>query len=157
MQGLKLNHVVKGATCHFYWCRGPFSIYGWARSQPMREDITYVTSSLIGWDLAQPFIENGLFCKFLYDTHTSCQLIKKILADTLHVTPIHSKPILGGRSSVELRAIPQKLYDRSEVFENYIFENTATSPRGQWVNVIPWTAIDSTIIMSPVTNHCLYE
>ena len=25
-----------------------FSIYGWARSQPMREDVTYATSSLIG-------------------------------------------------------------------------------------------------------------
>ena len=29
-----------------FW--GLFSIYGWARSQPMREDVTYVTSSLIG-------------------------------------------------------------------------------------------------------------
>ena len=34
--------------------QGPFSIYGWIRFQLMREDITYVTSSLIGWDLAQP-------------------------------------------------------------------------------------------------------
>ena len=35
-----------------------FSIYGWARSQPMREDVTYITSTLIGWCLAQPKIEN---------------------------------------------------------------------------------------------------
>ena len=35
----------------FTWA--PFSIYGWAWSQPLREDVTYVTSSLIGWDLAQ--------------------------------------------------------------------------------------------------------
>ena len=30
---------------------GLFSIYGWVKSQPVREDITYLTSSLIGWDL----------------------------------------------------------------------------------------------------------
>ena len=38
------------------WCRrkeihiilGLFSIYGWVRSYPMREDVTHVTSSLIG-------------------------------------------------------------------------------------------------------------
>ena len=28
--------------------QGLFSVYVWARSQPMREDITYVMSSLIG-------------------------------------------------------------------------------------------------------------
>ena len=33
------------------------AIYGWARYQPMREDVTCVTSSLIGWYLAQPMIE----------------------------------------------------------------------------------------------------
>ena len=46
---------------HFEWCHlgvGPFSILGWARSEPMREDITYVTSSLIGSDRALPQIEN---------------------------------------------------------------------------------------------------
>ena len=31
-----------------------FSIYEGARFQPMREDITYVMSSLIGWELNQP-------------------------------------------------------------------------------------------------------
>ena len=30
-----------------------FYIHGWARYQPMQEDITYVTSSLIGWYLTQ--------------------------------------------------------------------------------------------------------
>ena len=30
-----------------------FSIYGWTRSQPIRNDGTKATSSLIGWDLAQ--------------------------------------------------------------------------------------------------------
>ena len=34
-----------------------FSVNGWARPQPMREDVTYVTSSLTGCDLAQPLIE----------------------------------------------------------------------------------------------------
>ena len=34
--------------------QAPFSIYGWARSQPMSEDVTYVMSSLIGRDIAQP-------------------------------------------------------------------------------------------------------
>ena len=34
-----------------------FAINGRARSQPIREDVTYVTSSLIGRYLAQPFIE----------------------------------------------------------------------------------------------------
>ena len=29
----------------------PFTVYGWARSEPMREDVTYITSALIGWDL----------------------------------------------------------------------------------------------------------
>ena len=33
---------------------GPFYIYVLARSQPMSEDVTYVTSSLIGWVPAQP-------------------------------------------------------------------------------------------------------
>ena len=33
----------------------PFSIYGWVRSEPMGEDVTYVTSSLVGSDLAQPY------------------------------------------------------------------------------------------------------
>ena len=37
---------------------GPISICGCARFQPMIEDITYVTSSLISWDLALPWIEN---------------------------------------------------------------------------------------------------
>ena len=32
---------------------GLFPIYILARSKPMREDVTNVTSSLIGWDLAQ--------------------------------------------------------------------------------------------------------
>ena len=31
--------------CH----RVPFSIYGWARSHPIGEGVTYVTSSLVGW------------------------------------------------------------------------------------------------------------
>ena len=30
------------------WSVGHFSIYSWASSQPMREDVTYVTSYLIG-------------------------------------------------------------------------------------------------------------
>ena len=30
-----------------------FSIYGWARHWPVRGDVSYVTSSLTGWDLAQ--------------------------------------------------------------------------------------------------------
>ena len=34
--------------------QGLSSIYGIARSQPMREDVTYVTSSPIGRDLAGP-------------------------------------------------------------------------------------------------------
>ena len=34
---------------------GLFSIYGLARYQPMREDVTYVTSSLIGWYLVKPY------------------------------------------------------------------------------------------------------
>ena len=34
------------------------SINDWIRSQPMRKDVTYVTSSLIRWDLARPLIEN---------------------------------------------------------------------------------------------------
>ena len=44
------------------WClkhhiidQGPFSIHGWARSELMREDITCIMSSLIGWDLAQSY------------------------------------------------------------------------------------------------------
>ena len=37
----------------------PFYIYSWARSQPMREAISYVTSSIIGWKLAPPWIEAG--------------------------------------------------------------------------------------------------
>ena len=36
-----------------------FFIYEWTRSQPMKEDDTYVTSSLTGWDPAQPWIETG--------------------------------------------------------------------------------------------------
>ena len=42
------------------WDLGPFSVISdRARSLPMRENITHVTSSLIGWDLAEPLIENG--------------------------------------------------------------------------------------------------
>ena len=33
---------------------GLVSIYGWVRSQPMKEGVTYVTYSLIGWGIAQP-------------------------------------------------------------------------------------------------------
>ena len=39
---------------------GPnFSICSWAKSQPVVEDVAYVTFSLIGWDLAQPSLANG--------------------------------------------------------------------------------------------------
>ena len=31
-----------------------FSVYAWARSHPVREDVTYVMSSFIGRDLTQP-------------------------------------------------------------------------------------------------------
>ena len=34
--------------------QGPFSLYGWARSQPMNDHATYVTSSLICLNLDQP-------------------------------------------------------------------------------------------------------
>ena len=33
---------------------GPFSIYVLAMSQPLSQDVAYVTSSLIGWVAAQP-------------------------------------------------------------------------------------------------------
>ena len=36
----------------------PFSVYGGASLQPMREDVTSVTSSLIGLELALVWIEN---------------------------------------------------------------------------------------------------
>ena len=36
----------------------PFSFYGWARSQPMKENVAHGTSSLIGWELAQWLIEH---------------------------------------------------------------------------------------------------
>ena len=35
-----------------------FFIYGWANSQPMTEDVTYVMSPLIGYDHIQWQIEN---------------------------------------------------------------------------------------------------
>ena len=41
---------------------GPSSFYGWARSQPMREGVTYVTSSRIGCYLDQPWMEIGQRC-----------------------------------------------------------------------------------------------
>ena len=45
----------------FFWngSLSPFYIDSWARSQPMREDIPYVRSSIIGWKLALPWIETG--------------------------------------------------------------------------------------------------
>ena len=43
---------------HLLRAQGPFSIYYWARHQPMRENVTYVTFSLIGWGLVQPWIES---------------------------------------------------------------------------------------------------
>ena len=48
-----------------------FSIFGWTRSQPIREDVTYITSSVIGWHLAQPSIENGpgVWCWYQYTSH----------------------------------------------------------------------------------------
>ena len=40
--------------------RGPFSIYGRVRYRPVGEDFTYVMSSFVGWDRAQPFT-NAVF------------------------------------------------------------------------------------------------
>ena len=37
---------------------GKHFFYEWEKSQPMREDLTYATSSLFGWDLTQPYIYN---------------------------------------------------------------------------------------------------
>ena len=34
--------------------QGQFSMYGWAKSQPLT-DLTYITTSFIGLDLAQPY------------------------------------------------------------------------------------------------------
>ena len=38
--------------------RACFSIYPWISSYPMREDVIYVLSFLIDWNLAQPYKEN---------------------------------------------------------------------------------------------------
>ena len=43
-----------------YTVNDPFPVYGWARYQPMREVATSITSSLVGWDLAQPYVEYEL-------------------------------------------------------------------------------------------------
>ena len=47
------NKVLLEKTLQHCFHLGLLSICGWARSQPVREDVTYVTSSLIGLDLAQ--------------------------------------------------------------------------------------------------------
>ena len=44
-----------------YTVHDPFPINGWARYQPMREVATSITSSLVGWDLAKPYVEYGLW------------------------------------------------------------------------------------------------
>ena len=38
---------------------GTFSIYGWARSRSFRKYVTYVMSSLIDQELAQPYLQIG--------------------------------------------------------------------------------------------------
>ena len=53
----EIIHTTLHLASSWVWIR--FSIYGRARYPPMKEDVTYVTSSVIGWDLAQPYIENG--------------------------------------------------------------------------------------------------
>ena len=40
-------------------CQKAFYVCDWARSQPMAEDVTFATPSLIGWDFAQPYIEDA--------------------------------------------------------------------------------------------------
>ena len=44
---------------------GQFYICGWKKCRPVRVDITYVTSSLIGWGLAQSWIERVLWSSYL--------------------------------------------------------------------------------------------
>ena len=49
-----------GEMKSLYWGnpQGLFSIYPWISSYPMREDVIYVKSFLIDWNLAQPYKEN---------------------------------------------------------------------------------------------------
>ena len=53
------NQITSGlVTALLYSYQGPFSIFGWVRSRPMKEDLSLVMSAIIGWKLAQASEEN---------------------------------------------------------------------------------------------------
>ena len=59
---------------------GPFSVYGWTRSCPMRDDVRYVTSSLFGWEFVLRKIESGPCCRWahlMYDVIQTQSLLQK--------------------------------------------------------------------------------
>ena len=61
---LKYNHQIWFQTHLDIEQWGPFSMHGWVRSK-MREHITHVKYSVIGWELELPDIGNGPFLLLL--------------------------------------------------------------------------------------------
>ena len=81
-----LLHSPQLSIVYYEYSQCPFSIYAWARSAPMREDIIYLISCLIGWDLVQPQEENQ-----------SCSLTQCNLWYCIQ----HSKEKVDSRSNIE--------------------------------------------------------
>ena len=90
-----------------------FSVYGWVRSQPMREDITCVMSSFIGQDLTQPQIENGLFARVneIFDWRTRAHFLSlagsKLRLCSANHRSDYAQPITGQVTEVTCPVIGQ--------------------------------------------------